>query len=149
MCESKTILLVEDNPDDIELTLLAFEQSQLEYHVVVVQNGAEALDYLFSTGAYAGHDPVDLPKLILLDLQLPQIDGLTVLQRLRQNELTRRLPIVILTNSNEKPDLLNSYNFGCNSYIQKPVDYNQFLTVLNEIWQYWLVYNASPPLNLA
>ena len=149
MFESNTILLVEDNPDDIELTLLAFEQSQLQHQVVVVRDGAEALDYLFRTGAYAGRYPTDLPRLILLDLKLPQIDGLTVLKRLRQNDLTRRLPIVILTNSNEKPDLFNSYNLGCNSYIQKPVDYNQFLRVLNEIWQYWLVYNSPPPLNLA
>lgn len=148
MFESKTILLVEDNADDVELTLLAFEQSQLQHQVVVVRDGAEALDYLFRTGAYAGRELIDLPKLILLDLKLPQIDGLTVLRRLRQNELTRRVPIVILTNSNEKPDLFNSYNLGCNSYIQKPVDYNQFLKVLSDIGQYWLVYNAPPPLNL-
>lgn len=148
MLESKTILLVEDNPDDIELTLLAFEQSQLQHQVVVVRDGVEALDFLFRTGAYAGNDLSNLPRLILLDLKLPRIDGLTVLRRLRQNDLTRRIPIVILTNSNEKPDLFNSYNLGCNSYIQKPVDYNQFIRVLSQIGQYWLVYNAPPPLNL-
>ena len=146
MTQKNILLLVEDNPDDEELTLLAFEQSQISNDVVVAHDGVEALDYLLGTGMYAERDMSVMPALILLDLQLPRINGLEVLQRLRANKRTKLLPVVILTTSNEQQDLINSYSLGCNSYIRKPVDYDQFMTALQQLGMYWLSLNELPPM---
>ncbi len=145
MVQKNILLLVEDNPDDEELTLLAFEQSQIAHEVVVARDGVEALDYLFGTGIYADRDMSTMPALILLDLQLPRINGLEVLQRLRSDQRTKLLPVVILTTSNEQQDLINSYHLGCNSYLRKPVDYNQFVTAVQQLGMYWLLLNEPPP----
>ena len=146
MAQRNALLLVEDNPDDEELTLLAFERSRITNEVVVAHDGEEALDYLFGTGMYAGRDLSVMPSLILLDLQLPRINGLEVLQRLRANNLTKFLPVVILTTSNEQQDLMNSYSLGCNSYIRKPVDFQQFMTAVQQLGMYWLILNELPPI---
>lgn len=148
MTARNLLLLVEDNPDDEELTLLAFEQSSVSNEIVVARDGVEALDYLFGTGIYVNRDTTQMPTLILLDLQLPRINGLEVLERLRADNRTRWLPVVILTTSNEQQDLINSYSLGCNSYIRKPVDYNQFLTVVQQLGLYWLILNEPPPVPL-
>ena len=148
MAQKSILLLVEDNPDDEELTLLAFEQNPSAQDVVVARDGVEALDYLFGTGIYAGRDTSTLPALILLDLQLPRINGLEVLQRLRADQRTKLIPIVILTTSNEQQDLIDSYTLGCNSYIRKPVDYNQFVTAVQQLGMYWLLLNEAPPMQL-
>lgn len=145
MTQRNALLLVEDNPDDEELTLMAFERSQVNNEVVVAHDGVEALDYLFGTGMYAGRDTSIMPALILLDLQLPRINGLEVLQRLRADNRTRLLPVVILTTSTEQQDLINSYSYGCNSYIRKPVDYNQFVAAVQQLGMYWLILNEPPP----
>jgi CheY-like chemotaxis protein len=144
--QKNLILLVEDNPDDEELTLLAFEQSDMSHEIVVARDGVEALDYLLGTGMYANRDLNVMPALILLDLQLPRINGLQVLQRLRTNHRTKLLPVVILTTSNEQQDLINSYSLGCNSYIRKPVDYKEFLTAVQQMGMYWLLLNEPPPV---
>lgn len=136
------ILLVEDNPDDEELTRLAFQESRLLNELVVARDGAEALDYLFDTQGMG----IKLPNLVLLDLNLPKVDGLEVLKRLRAHERTRLLPVVVLTSSREQSDLLGSYGFGCNSYIQKPVDFIQFVEAVKQLGMYWLVLNEPPPL---
>ena len=141
-------MLVEDNPDDEELTLLAFEQNNIPSDVVVAHDGVEALDYLFGTGIYSDRDMSVLPALILLDLQLPRINGLEVLRRLRADNRTKLIPVVILTTSNEQQDLINSYSLGCNSYIRKPVDYDQFLTAVHQLGMYWLILNEPPPVPL-
>ena len=141
----KVILLVEDNPDDEELALLAFQKSNIANEVVVVRDGEEALDYLFGTGAYAGRDVGVLPQVVLLDLKLPKIDGLEVLKRLRADSRTRRLPIVVLTSSREEQDLIESYDLGANSYVRKPVDFARFAEAIRELQMYWLVLNAPPP----
>ena len=140
------ILLIEDNPDDEELTLLAFEQSDINSEVVVARDGVEALDYLFGTGKLAGRNLDVMPALILLDLQLPRINGLEVLQRMRADNRTKYIPVVILTTSNEQQDLINSYKLGCNSYIRKPVDFEQFQTAVQQLGMYWLLLNEPPPL---
>ncbi|MFB2935837.1 response regulator [Aerosakkonemataceae cyanobacterium BLCC-F154] len=140
------LLLVEDNADDEELTLMAFEQGGITNPVVVARDGVEALDYLFGTGVYCDRSPDELPALILLDLQLPRINGLEVLQRIKSSRKTQLIPVVILTTSNEQQDLVESYSLGCNSYIQKPVDYDRFLNVIQQLGMYWLVINSSPPL---
>lgn len=145
MAQRNALLLVEDNPDDEELTLLAFERSRITNEVVVAHDGEEALDYLFGTGMYAGRDLSIMPALILLDLQLPRINGLEVLQRLRADNRTKLLPVVILTTSNEQQDLINSYSLGCNSYIRKPVDFQQFMTAVQQLGMYWLILNELPP----
>lgn len=137
---------MEDNPDDEELTLLALDQSGISYNVVVARDGVEALDYLFGTGRYADRDINRLPAVVLLDIKMPRIDGLEVLQRLRANDLTKLLPVVILTTSTEEQDRLNGYSFGCNSYIRKPVDYVQFMTAVKQLGMYWLLFNEAPPL---
>lgn len=144
-----TLLLVEDNADDEELTLMAFEQGGITNPVVVARDGVEALDYLFATGIYRDRPPENLPALILLDLQLPRINGLEVLQRIKQSPRTQKIPVVILTTSNEQKDLVESYSLGCNSYIQKPVDYDRFLNVIQQLGMYWLVINSPPPLSAA
>ncbi len=138
------VLLVEDNPDDEALTLRAFKKSNLRNRVVVARDGVEALDYLFGTGQYAGRDPEDKPQLILLDLKLPKVDGLEVLARIRGDEHTRTLPVVILTSSKEQEDLVASYSLGANSYIRKPVDFAQFVQAVQQLGLYWLVLNQFP-----
>ncbi len=138
------ILLVEDNPDDEALTLRAFKKSNLTNDIAVARDGVEALDYLFATGQYSDRDPEDLPNLILLDLKLPKIDGLEVLERIRSDERTRILPVVVLTSSKEQEDLVNSYALGANSYIRKPVDFNQFMQAVQQLGMYWLVLNQPP-----
>jgi two-component system response regulator len=145
MKRSGIILLVEDNPDDAELTLRAFERSKVANQIVVVRDGVEALDYLFLTGTHAGRDPEVAPEVVLLDLKLPKISGLDVLRRMRADERTRRLPVVILTSSSEERDLIRSYDLGANSFIRKPVDSVQFLAAANQLGLYWLVLNQAPP----
>lgn len=137
----KIILLVEDNPDDEELTLMAFEQTKIVDEVVVLRDGAEALDYLFRTGKYANRDLNDMPAVILLDLKLPKIDGLEVLRRLRADERTQFLPVVVLTTSKEDQDVTNGYRLGCNSYVRKPVDFTEFINTAQQLGLYWLSLN--------
>jgi CheY-like chemotaxis protein len=142
---NKMILLVEDNPDDEALTLRAFEKNNITNDVVVVRDGAEALDWLFGEGEYAGRDATDHPEVILLDLKLPKVDGLEVLRRIREHELTKLLPVIILTTSEEESDRLAGYSLGANSYIRKPVDFSQFIEAVRQLGLYWLVLNESPP----
>lgn len=139
-----TILLVEDNRDDEALTLRALKKSNLTNEVVVVRDGAEALDYLFGTGDFAGRDMSIMPHLILLDLKLPKIDGLEVLRRLRENPQTKLLPVVILTSSKEQEDLVKGYTLGANSYVRKPIDFSQFVSAIQQLGLYWLVLNEVP-----
>jgi two-component system, response regulator len=143
--DQKTILLVEDNPDDVELTLRALKKHNVQNEMVVARDGAEALDYFFGTGAHAGRDISKMPAVILLDLKLPKIDGLEVLQRLRADERTKLLPVVILTSSKEEQDLINGYKFGANSYVRKPVDFVQFSEAICQLRLYWLIVNEPPP----
>jgi CheY-like chemotaxis protein len=145
MNRSGIILLVEDSEDDVELTLRAFEKSKVVNEIVVTRDGEEALDYLFARGAYADRDPSIVPEVVLLDLKLPKVDGLSVLRELRGHESTRRLPVVILTSSNEQTDLLTSYDLGVNSFVRKPVDFNQFIEAARHLGLYWLVLNEPPP----
>jgi len=142
---NKVILLVEDNPDDEALTLRAFRKNNILNEVVVARDGAEALDYLFGTGAYAGRDPTDVPQLILLDLKLPKVDGLEVLRRLRADPRARLIPVVILTSSREEQDLIAGYSSGANSYVRKPVDFVQFTEAVRQLSLYWMVLNEPPP----
>lgn len=135
------ILLVEDNPDDEELTRLAFAECRIANRLIVARDGQDALDYLFSAGKYSGKDACELPQVILLDLKLPKIDGLEVLRRIRADERTKLLPVVILTSSKEEKDLVDGYSLGANSYIQKPVDFAQFLESVRQLGVYWLVLN--------
>lgn len=141
----KIILLVEDNPNDVQLTLRALKKKNILNEVVVARDGVEALDYLFGTGVYAGRDLSVMPEVILLDLKLPKIDGLEVLRRLHANERTELLPAVILISSKEEKDLVNGYKLGANSYIQKPVDFDQFANAVRQLGLYWLVLNVPPP----
>jgi two-component system response regulator len=144
--EEKIILLVEDNPDDVELTIRAFKKNNILNKVIVAKDGVDALDYLFGTGTYAGRDVKELPVLILLDLKLPKIDGLEVLKRLRQDERTKLIPVVILTSSAEEKDVINGYSLGANSYIRKPVEFNQFVEAMRHLGLYWLLWNEPPPM---
>src|SRR5437879_6520093 len=139
--KDKIILLIEDNPDDEALTLRALEKNNIKNEVVVARDGAEALDYLFGTGSYTGRDLTIMPQLTLLDLKLPKVDGLEVLRQLRANELTRLLPVVILTSSNEEQDRVNGYGLGANSYVRKPIDFGQFMDAVRELGLYWLILN--------
>lgn len=145
--DNKIILLVEDNPDDIDLTLRALKKNNIKNEVTVVCDGAEALDFLFGTGKYSGRDLTIMPTVILLDLKLPRIGGLEVLRRIRANELTKLLPVVILTSSKEEQDIVNSYSLGVNSYVRKPVDFNQFADAVSHLGLYWLLLNETPPIN--
>ena len=138
------ILLVEDNPDDVELTLRAFRKSNIANEILVARDGVEALDYLFCTGAHAGRPPT-LPQVVLLDLKLPRMDGLHVLERVRAHPRTRLLPVVILTSSIEEQDLVNTYSRGANSYIRKPVDFQEFVDAVRQLGLYWLLLNQPPP----
>lgn len=141
----KTILLVEDNPNDEALTLRAFKKSNIANAVVVVHDGVEALDYLFGAGAYTQRDLGIMPAVILLDLKLPKLDGLEVLQSIRSHERTKLLPVVILTSSVEEQDLIKGYNLGANSYLRKPVDFMKFIAAIEHLGLYWLVLNEPPP----
>jgi len=142
MIKKNVILLVEDNADDEELTRIAFEQSNILNRMEVARDGAEALDYLYATGAWAGR-PEGNPSLVLLDLKLPKIDGLEVLRRLRADPRTKRIPVVILTSSVEERDMISGYDLGCNSYIRKPVDFIQFIEAVRQLGLYWLVLNEQ------
>lgn len=139
-----TILLVEDNPDDEALTMRAFKKSHLANDIIVARDGVEALDYVFGTGIYEGRDVNEKPHLILLDLKLPRLDGMDVLKRIRSDVRMSMIPIVVLTSSREQEDLLRSYSLGANSYIRKPVDFNQFVQAVQQLGLYWLVLNESP-----
>jgi CheY-like chemotaxis protein len=139
------ILLVEDNPSDVRLTQRALEQSHITNPLVVAEDGREALDYLFALGAHAGRDAAELPRLVLLDLKLPRVDGLEVLRQLRANERTRRLPVVILTSSQEQQDIMAGYELGANSYVRKPVDFAQFVEAVRILGLFWLLLNEPPP----
>jgi len=141
----RVILLVEDNPDDEVLTLRALKKNKILNEVVVARDGAEALDYLFATGKYAARVADETPQLILLDIRLPKLDGLEVLERIRADERTRLLPVVLLTSSREEQDLINGYALGANSYIRKPVDFVQFTEAIRLLGMYWLVLNEPPP----
>ena len=138
------IILVEDNPSDVELTLDALQTHRLSNRVKVLRDGQEALDYLFCTGAYAGREACEQPKVVLLDLKLPKIDGLDVLRRLRADERTKALPVVVLTSSNEHRDRIKSYDLGVNSYIVKPVEFDKFAEAVAEIGFYWVLMNKTP-----
>jgi CheY-like chemotaxis protein len=142
----KIILLVEDNPDDEELTVRALKKNNVTNELAIARDGVEALDYLFGTGAYAGRDATVVPGLVLLDLKLPKMDGLEVLRRIRADERTRRMPVVVLTSSKEEQDVIRSYDLGANSYIRKPVDFNQFTEAVRQLGLYWLMLNEVPSL---
>ncbi len=145
MIRERSILLVEDNPDDEALAIRALRRSRITNEIVVVHDGVEALDYLFGRGDYAGRNLNNQPAVILLDLKLPRMDGIEVLRELRAHESTRLLPIVILTTSEEEQDVLNSYSLGCNSYVRKPIDFLQFSQAVQQLGMYWLLLNEAPP----
>ncbi|HEY2546685.1 MAG TPA: response regulator [Candidatus Acidoferrum sp.] len=143
--KNNVIMLVEDNPDDEALTVRALRKNKIVNEVVVSRDGVEALEYLFGEGAHAGRDTKDTPQVILLDLKLPKLDGLGVLRRLRADDRTRLLPVVILTSSNEEQDRIQGYGLGANSYVRKPVDFDQFVAAAAQLGLYWLVLNEAPP----
>ena len=143
---AKVVLLVEDNPDDEALAIRALQQNNIVSNIVVVRDGAEVLDYLFAQGNYADRDTSEIPQLILLDIKLPKIDGLEVLRRLRADERTKLIPIVIMTTSDEEQDRIKSYTYHANSFIRKPVDFKTFKEVIQQIAMYWLILNEPPPL---
>ena len=144
MNSKRTILLVEDNPDDEELTLRALQRNLIANEVIVAHDGQEALDFIFGRGTWSDRDPADLPALILLDLNLPKVDGLSVLRQIRADERTRRAPVVILTSSSEQRDLINGYDLGANSYVRKPVAFEEFVEAVRQLGIYWLVLNELP-----
>lgn len=144
MTKNKVILLVEDNPDDEALTLRALKNNNIQNEVVVARDGVQALDYLFGTGAHAGRNTEQQPTVTLLDLKLPKVDGLEVLRRIRDDERTSALPVVVLTSSKEEQDLIASYRLGCNSYVRKPVDFDEFLQAARQLGLYWLLLNETP-----
>lgn len=143
--EDKIILLVDDSPDDVELTLLSLEQSHIRNEVVVARDGVEALDYLFGTGKYSGRDTAVVPEVVLLDLKLPKLDGHQVLERIREDPRTRLLPVVILTSSDTESDIVRGFEGGANSYVRKPVDFQEFAEAIKRVGLYWILTNASPP----
>ena len=145
MNRQKIILLVEDNPDDELLAIRALRKNNIENEIVVARDGVEALDFLFGRGEYSGRDLSNMPQIILLDLKLPKIDGLEVLRTIRNDDRTRLLPVAVLTSSKEENDLVNSYSLGANSYIRKPVDFDQFCESVRQLGLYWLVLNEPPP----
>lgn len=141
----RSIVLIEDNPDDEELTIRALKKNNIKNELIVLRDGAEALDYFFGRGGYAGRDIYDLPQVVLLDLKLPKVDGLSVLRELRANKVTQVVPVVILTSSKEDHDLIESYNIGVNSYIRKPVDFEAFIEAVRQLGLYWLLLNEVAP----
>jgi len=141
------ILLVEDNPDDEELTLLSLRKNNLAHEIVVVRDGVEAIEYLFGSGQYMGRDVQRVPTVILLDLKLPKLDGLGVLKRLRADERTRTLPVVVLTSSSQDADVIASYNLGANSYVRKPVEFGAFVEAVSSLGLYWVLLNRPPPMH--
>lgn len=143
------ILLVEDNPDDEELTLLSLRKNNLAHDIVVVRDGVEAIDFLFCNSQYAGRDVAHVPTVILLDLKLPKLDGLGVLKRLRADPRTRTLPVVVLTSSSQDADVIASYNLGANSYVRKPVEFGAFVEAVSSLGLYWVLLNRPPPLHAA
>jgi two-component system response regulator len=143
------ILLVEDNPDDEELTLLSLRKNNLAHDIVVVRDGVEAIDFLFGNGQYASRDVAQVPTVILLDLKLPKLDGLGVLKRLRADPRTRTLPVVVLTSSSQDADVIASYNLGANSYVRKPVEFGAFVEAVSSLGLYWVLLNRPPPLHAA
>lgn len=145
MENQKVILLVEDNPDDEMLAMRALKKSNIANSIIVARDGVEALDYLFGTGGYEGRDTTVLPQIVLLDLKLPKVDGLEVLRRIRADSRTKRLPVAVLTSSKEERDVISSYDLGANSYIRKPVDFDQFAESIKQLGMYWLVLNEPPP----
>jgi two-component system response regulator len=142
--DTRPILLVEDNPDDVALTLRAFRKNRIVNEVIVARDGVEALDYLFATGTYSDRNPADVPAVVLLDLNLPRVDGLEVLRRLRADQRTQLLRVVVLTSSKEETDVLRSYSNGANSYIRKPVDFDSFMSAVGQLGLYWLLLNETP-----
>jgi two-component system response regulator len=144
MPSNQLILLVEDNPDDVDLTMRALKKNRIATEVVVVRHGAEALDFLYGEGAYSGRNAEILPDLVLLDLKLPKVDGLEVLRRIRSDARTRLVPVVVLTLSNEEQDILEAYRLGVNSYVRKPVDFDRFNALLQHLGRYWLEFNEPP-----
>ena len=149
MSRNHIILLVEDRADDVELTLRAFEKANVANEIVVASDGEEAINYLFALGRHAGRDPKVMPRVVLMDLKLPKIDGLGVLRRIRADERTRRLPVVIMTSSKEERDVIQGYNLGANSFVRKPVDFVQFVEAAKLLGLYWLVINEPPPVRAA
>lgn len=145
MSDYKFILLVEDNRDDELLMLRALQRNHIMNQVVVVRDGVEALDFLFATGGHAGRNPLDLPQVVLLDLKLPRVDGLEVLRRIRADDRTRLLPVVVLTSSKEEEDVVRSYTLGANGYVRKPVDFTQFTEAMRTLGMFWLLLNEFPP----
>lgn len=144
----KIILLVEDNPDDEELTMMALKQNRFINKVVIARDGEEALDYLFGTGMYAGKERPPLPTIVLLDLKLPKLNGLDVLKRMRADPVVQMIPVVILTSSDEQKDILASYRLGANSYVRKPVEFQSFSESVRQLGQYWLMINLAPPVGV-
>src|SRR5579863_3795983 len=142
------IMLVEDNPDDEALTVRALRKNKIVNEVVVARDGVEALDYLFGEGVHTGRNTAEVPQVVLLDLKLPKLDGLGVLRRLRADDRTKLLPVVILTSSNEDQDRINGYDLGANSYVRKPVDFDQFVIAAEQLGLYWLVLNEPPPRSI-
>jgi two-component system response regulator len=149
MSRNHIILLVEDRADDVELTLRAFEKANVANEIVVASDGEEAIHYLFAQGRHAGRDPKVMPQVVLMDLKLPKIDGLGVLRRMRADERTRRIPVVIMTSSKEERDVILGYNLGANSFVRKPVDFVQFVEAARLLGLYWLVINEPPPARAA
>jgi two-component system, response regulator len=145
MTDTRVLLLVEDNPNDEELTLRAFRKVNVANPIVVARDGAEAIDWMFGTGAHAGRDVLDTPAVILLDLKLPKMSGLDVLKLLRADERTKFVPVVVLTTSNEERDVIESYALGANSYIRKPVNFTEFIQAVAQLGVYWLALNQGPP----
>jgi two-component system, response regulator len=141
---TRPILLVEDNRDDVELTVLALKEAKIANPVVVARNGVEAIDYLFGTGSYAGRDPSDQPVVVLLDIKLPLLNGIDVLRRMREDERTKRTPVVMLTSSDESADIVATYDLGANSYVRKPVEFEGFVAAARQLGLYWTVLNEPP-----
>ena len=145
--QRETILLVEDNPDDVELLMRALRKNNIANNIAVTRDGAEALDYLYATGKYTERDADEIPRIILLDLKLPKLNGLQVLERIRADKRTELTPVIILTSSKEEQDLISGYRCGANSYVRKPVDFNEFVDAVRQIGLYWLLINESPHQN--
>jgi CheY-like chemotaxis protein len=143
------ILLVEDNPDDEELTLLSLRKNNLAHEIIVVRDGVEAIEFLFGQGRYVGRDLSRMPTVVLLDLKLPKLDGLGVLKRLRAEDRTRMLPVVVLTSSSQDADVIASYNLGANSYVRKPVEFGAFVEAVSSLGLYWILLNRPPPMHAA